>query len=63
MRDFRPGLGPLPVIFVGSTRSPRSRHVRFTSNSDQIIASQRTVATCHSRHNAVQQISIVSAAF
>ena len=53
MRDFRPGLGPLPVIFVGSTRSPRSQHVRFTSNSDQIIASQRTVATCLHRLGSI----------
>jgi hypothetical protein len=41
---FNPGRCPLWVIFVRSTRFQRSRHVRFASNSDQIGASQRTVA-------------------
>src|SRR6266403_199936 len=41
----------------GTRAEPSAPHVRFTSDSDRIGASQRTVATCQSRPNAPQQIA------
>jgi len=37
---------------------PRSRHVRFTSRSDRIDAAPRTVALCHERTHALQQVLV-----
>src|SRR5690349_11269429 len=42
---------PLWVKRVASTRSRCARHVRYASNSDQIDASQQTVALCQNRTN------------